>query len=184
MAVQLDAQHDRSTVRVTNQGKDAVILQGDAIGWERDAGVDRDASTSDLIVKPPVFTVARGQTQIVRVGLRRNSASETESTYRMVLREVPSEAAGSETLQGQVRVLVAVSTTNVVFGAIVGMAVGGRRRSAASDRLTERSMPGPGPTASPRTSLRRSARTRRPPRGSSGRSGIDNAGGHRPSPGG
>jgi len=108
VAVQLDAQHDRSTVRVTNQGKDAVILQADAIGWEREAGVDRDTSTSDLIVNPPVFTVAPGQTQIVRVGLRRNSAAENESTYRMVLREVPSAEAGSETLQGQVRVLVAV----------------------------------------------------------------------------
>jgi fimbrial chaperone protein len=108
VAVQLDAQHDRSTVRVTNQGKEAVILQADAIGWAREAGVDRDTATSDLIVNPPVFTVAPGQTQIVRVGVRRGNASETESTYRMVLREVPSANPGSETLQGQVRVLVAV----------------------------------------------------------------------------
>jgi fimbrial chaperone protein len=108
VAVQLDAKHDRSTVRVTNQGKSPVVLQADAIGWAREAGVDHDTSTSDLIVNPPVFTVAPGQTQIVRVGLRRNSASDQESTYRMVLREVPSIDAGIDTLQGQVRVLVAV----------------------------------------------------------------------------
>jgi fimbrial chaperone protein len=119
VAVQLDAQHDRSTVRVTNQGKDTVVLQADAIGWEREAGVDRDTATSDLIVNPPVFTVAPGQTQIVRVGLRRNSASDRESTYRMVLREVPSAQAGSETLQGQVRVLVAVRVPVYVAPSVV-----------------------------------------------------------------
>ncbi len=118
VAVQLDAQHDRSTVRVTNQGKEAVILQADAIGWAREAGVDRDTATSDLIVNPPVFTVAPGATQIVRVGLRRDSASDKESTYRMVLREVPSADAG-ETLQGQVRVLVAVRVPVYVAPSVV-----------------------------------------------------------------
>ena len=119
VSVQLDAQHDRSTVRVTNQGKEAVILQADAIGWEREAGVDRDTSTSDLIVNPPVFTVAPGQTQIVRVGLRRTSASDKESTYRMVLREVPSAEVGTETIQGQVRVLVAVRVPVYVAPSVV-----------------------------------------------------------------
>jgi fimbrial chaperone protein len=109
VAVQLDAQHDRSTVRVTNQGKEAVILQADAIGWAREAGVDRDTATSDLIVNPPVFTIAPGRTQIVRVGLRRNVEADREMTYRMVLREVPTPGdAASQKLNGQVRVLVAL----------------------------------------------------------------------------
>jgi fimbrial chaperone protein len=119
VAVQLDAAHDRSTVRVTNQGATPVILQADAIGWKREAGVDTDTATSDLIVNPPVFTVAPGKTQIVRVGLRRDSTTEQESTYRMVLREVPSADAANDTLQGQVRVLVALRVPVYVAPSVV-----------------------------------------------------------------
>lgn len=106
VVVQLDATHDRSTVRVTNRGPTPMVMQADAIGWEREAGVDRDTATSDLIVNPPVFTMAPGQTQIVRVGLRRNVAADKELTYRMVMREVPSDYVATDTIQGQVRVLV------------------------------------------------------------------------------
>ncbi|HEX7690316.1 MAG TPA: fimbria/pilus periplasmic chaperone [Burkholderiaceae bacterium] len=120
VAVQLDAAHDRTTVRVTNTGKDAVVLQADAIGWSRRSGVDIDSSTDDLIVNPPVFTVAPGATQIVRVGLRRNSPSDHESTYRMVLREVPSPVdPADEAVQGQVRVLVALRVPVYVAPAVV-----------------------------------------------------------------
>jgi fimbrial chaperone protein len=119
VAVQLDAAHDRSTVRVTNQGASPVILQADAIGWVREGGVDRDTATSDLIVNPPVFTVAPGQTQIVRVGLRRNSAAEREATFRMVLREVPAQEPAGGALQGQVRVLVAVRVPVYVAPSVV-----------------------------------------------------------------
>src|SRR5690349_19377576 len=90
VVVHLDRTRDRTTVQVTNNGSTAVVLQADAIAWRRDAGVDRDEASDDLIVNPAVFTVAPGRTQIVRVGLRRSTASEQEATYRMVLREVPA----------------------------------------------------------------------------------------------
>ena len=107
VAVHLDRARDRTTVQVTNNGSTAVVLQADAIAWRRDAGVDRDEASDDLIVNPAVFTIAPGRTQIVRVGLRRTTASEQEATYRMVLREVPTaETAGTPSVQGNVRVLV------------------------------------------------------------------------------
>jgi fimbrial chaperone protein len=136
VAVQLDAAHDRTTVRVTNTGKSAVVLQADAIGWTREAGVDRDSSTDDLIVNPPVFTVAPGATQIVRVGLRRSSPSERESTYRMVLREVPSPAEAFDgSVQGQVRVLVALRVPVYVAPSVVRREQRWAARYDASGRL-------------------------------------------------
>jgi len=107
VAVHLDRTHDRTTVQVANNGSTAIVLQADAIAWRREAGVDRDEASSDLIVNPAVFTIAPGRTQIVRVGLRRTTASEQEATYRMVLREVPTpETAETPAVQGNVRVLV------------------------------------------------------------------------------
>ena len=107
VTLHLDRTHDRTTVQVTNQGREPVLLQADAIAWNRVAGVDSNAPTGDLMVNPPVFTLAPGRTQIVRVGLRRAAEADSEMTYRMVLREVPMpNDAFMPTVQGQVRVLV------------------------------------------------------------------------------
>ena len=136
VAVQLDAAHDRTTVRVSNTGRAPVVLQADAIGWSRTNGVDQDSATDDLIVNPPVFTVAPGATQIVRVGLRRNSPADHESTYRMVLREVPSPTDSADaTVQGEVRVLVALRVPVYVAPAVVRHEQRWAARYDASGRL-------------------------------------------------
>jgi fimbrial chaperone protein len=107
--IQFDAATRRATVQVVNNGKDAVIMQAETIGWKRVGGVDQDTPTGDLIVNPPVFTVQPGHTQIVRLGVRRTAEVDTESTYRMVLREIPPiEVAGVASVSGNVRVLVAL----------------------------------------------------------------------------
>lgn len=109
VAVQLDRTRDRATVQVVNNGDQPVVLQAEAIAWKREAGVDSDGPTADLIVNPPVFTVKPGQTQIVRLGLRRSADGEKETTYRMVLREVPVPLPPEQqTVSGAVRVLVAL----------------------------------------------------------------------------
>ena len=105
--VHLDRNNDRATVQVVNNGQEPVLMQAEAISWTRVNGQDQDGPTSDLIVNPPVFTVQPGQTQVLRLGLRRNQELAQEGTYRIVLREVPIPRA-SDSLQvaGSVRVLV------------------------------------------------------------------------------
>ena len=105
--VKLDRNNDRATVQVLNNGQEPVLMQAEAIAWTRVDGQDHDAPTSDLIVNPPVFTVQPGQTQVLRLGLRRNQELAQEGTYRIVLREVPMPRT-SDLLQvsGSVRVLV------------------------------------------------------------------------------
>lgn len=120
VAVHLDRANDRTTVQVVNNGTAPVVLQADAIAWRRDAGIDRDEASDDLIVNPSVFTIAPGRTQVLRVGLRRTTAAEHEQTYRMVLREIPQpEAPGTPSVQGNVRVLVTMRVPVYVAPAAV-----------------------------------------------------------------
>ncbi|MBV8379496.1 MAG: molecular chaperone [Paucibacter sp.] len=105
--VKLDRANDRATVQVMNNGQEPVLMQAEAIAWTRENGQDKDGPTTDLIVNPPVFTIQPGQTQVLRLGLRRNQALEQEGTYRVVLREVPMPRAEDLlNVSGSVRVLV------------------------------------------------------------------------------
>lgn len=105
--VKLDRANDRATVQVLNNGQEPVLMQAEAIAWNRVGGLDVDAPTSDLIVNPPVFTVQPGQTQVLRLGLRRNQELAQEGTYRIVLREVPMpRPSDAINVSGSVRVLV------------------------------------------------------------------------------
>lgn len=109
VTVKLDRANDRATVQVMNNGQEPVLMQAEAIAWNRVGGIDIDAPTNDLIVNPPVFTVQPGQTQVLRLGLRRMQPLEQESTYRIVLREVPMPRPSDVmNVAGSVRVLVAL----------------------------------------------------------------------------
>ena len=109
VSVKLDRANDRATVQVMNNGQEPVLMQAEAIAWSRVGGIDVDAPTSDLIVNPPVFTVQPGQTQVLRLGLRRSQELAQEATYRIVLREVPLPRPSDVlNVAGSVRVLVAL----------------------------------------------------------------------------
>lgn len=101
---------DRITLQVRNRGSEAVIVQAETVAWRRVNGVDEDTPTRDLIVNPSVFRVEPQQTQVLRIGLRHPNAPPVESTYRLVLQEVPPAATTSSTAStgGQVRVLLAM----------------------------------------------------------------------------
>lgn len=107
--VRLDRANDRATVQVVNNGQEPVLMQAEAIAWNRVGGLDIDAPTTDLIVNPPVFTIQPGQTQVLRLGLRRNQELAQEGTYRIVLKEVPLPRPSDVlNVAGSVRVLVAL----------------------------------------------------------------------------
>lgn len=107
--VRLDRLNDRATVQVQNNGQEPVLMQAEAIAWSRVGGIDIDGATTDLIVNPPVFTVQPGQTQVLRLGVRRQQELAQEGTYRIVLREVPMpRPSDALNVAGSVRVLVAL----------------------------------------------------------------------------
>lgn len=108
IALHLDQNRDRTLVRVENHGSEPVTMQADAIEWSRQDIDGESVPTDALMVSPPIFMVGPGQTQIVRVGLRRATALTQEATYRMVLREIPRPAEAGGTVSGSVQVLVAL----------------------------------------------------------------------------
>ena len=137
--VKLDRMNDRATVQVVNNGQEPVLMQAEAISWTRVNGQDQDGPTSDLIVNPPVFTVQPGQTQVLRLGLRRNQELAQEGTYRIVLREVPiPHASDSLRMAGSVRVLVTMRVPVYVAPATVKRSEQWQmKRAANGDLLAE-----------------------------------------------
>lgn len=73
---------------VRNTGAEAAVIQLEAKAWSQPDGKDQYVPASDLLATPPIFTIAPGATQVIRVGSRR-PPDTTERAYRLFLREVP-----------------------------------------------------------------------------------------------
>ena len=85
--IQVDAVHRTGSVTVRNVDAAPVTIHAYALAWRQLDGDDRYDDNADLIVSPPVFTIAPGATQVVRVGRRNPGASA--AAYRLIIEEVP-----------------------------------------------------------------------------------------------
>jgi len=88
--VRLDiAARGTAIVTLRNNGAAPVSIQAEAFDWRQDAGgADRLEPTRDLLVVPPLFTLAPGEDQLVRVAFV-GQAAETERPFRLVFAELP-----------------------------------------------------------------------------------------------
>lgn len=77
-----------SALTVRNTGAAAAVIQLETMAWSQPNGKDRYVPTPDILATPPIFTIAPGGTQVIRVGSRR-PPDTTERAYRLFLREVP-----------------------------------------------------------------------------------------------
>lgn len=102
----LTAAQDRATITVTNQGKERVALQVDSVAWTQANGADQYTPSRDLIVNPPLFTLAPGQAQTLRVGLRQPAARAQETAYRLFVRQVPAPSETSTPVANAVQVML------------------------------------------------------------------------------
>ena len=57
------------SVVVTNTGSDEIVIQARPYAWSQ-SGKESRADTRDLIVNPPIFKLAPGEQQLVRVASR------------------------------------------------------------------------------------------------------------------
>lgn len=94
----LTARQDRQVMTFTNQGQETVVMQVDTVAWTQVNGQDRYVPSRDLLVNPPLFSIAPGESQIVRVGLRQPMASAQETAYRLFVRQVPSAPVATPVL--------------------------------------------------------------------------------------
>lgn len=81
-----------TALSVRNAGAEPVVLQLKTMAWTQDNGLDLYTPTRELLATPPIFTLAPGAVQTVRVGLRHAPDAHRELAYRLYLQEVPAAA--------------------------------------------------------------------------------------------
>lgn len=100
--VQINLPADRQAASLTIVNSDAAPASIRVVThtWTQVNGVDVYGPTSNVIVSPPMFTVAAGKSQLVRVGLKnRNDAS----AYRVIFEEIPRQVPGSGQIEVSLR---------------------------------------------------------------------------------
>jgi fimbrial chaperone protein len=80
-------------VKIVNNDTHDVSLQIRAYDWTQKDSQDSLEPTQSLIISPPVFTVAPGASQTIRIVSRR-PAEINEIAYRLLVDEIPTAAAG------------------------------------------------------------------------------------------
>jgi fimbrial chaperone protein len=89
LMVTLPAHKLASSLTLGNAGTAPVTVQAELISWNQDTGEDTYAPATGLVVSPPIFTLAAGAKQVVRIGrTKRGAAPEREVAYRIRLAEI------------------------------------------------------------------------------------------------
>ena len=87
--IELSQQQQTAALTVKNSSDQPTSIQIRAVEWTQQDGRDIYKPTKELLVSPPIFTIAPKSEQIVRVALRREADSQDELTYRISLQELP-----------------------------------------------------------------------------------------------
>ena len=91
--LEISANRRTATVTLRNQEAVPVTVRAYPLEWRQADGDEHYGETSAVIVSPPVFTIAPGATQLIRVGLR--SPAGARQAYRLILEEVPDANPGN-----------------------------------------------------------------------------------------
>lgn len=77
-------------LRIHNSSTEPTAVQAELMNWHQKEGKDLyETKTREILVTPPIFTVPPGETQIIRIGLRRPVDLKQELSYRLFLQELP-----------------------------------------------------------------------------------------------
>ena len=77
------------SLSVRNGGTETITMQMEILSWSQREGKAVFAATRELLANPPIFTIPAGNSQLVRVGLRRAPDAQRELAYRVILQELP-----------------------------------------------------------------------------------------------
>ncbi|MFN3389638.1 MAG: molecular chaperone, partial [Allosphingosinicella sp.] len=77
-------------LRLHNEDKRPAAVRVTALRWTQADGRDRTEPTRDLVVSPPIFTVAPGAQQLIRIGFRNRVPG---AAYRLIVEEIPGPKA-------------------------------------------------------------------------------------------
>jgi fimbrial chaperone protein len=80
-----------TSLTVTNHGDKETSIQIRAYGWSQKGDDDQLAPSSEVVVSPPLASIAPGATQVVRLILRQ-APQGREATYRILIDQIPPPA--------------------------------------------------------------------------------------------
>jgi fimbrial chaperone protein len=89
--VQMALGEQAATVTITNQGESQTAVQIRGYKWIQQGDKDELTPSNDMIVSPPIATIAPGESQVVRLILR-HPPQAREETYRIILDQIPPPA--------------------------------------------------------------------------------------------
>lgn len=102
--VGLSATRPTAAITLSNTGNAPMVVQMQVAKWTAAAGEDVYEPSTDILVAPPIVSIAPGASQIVRVGLGSDPGSDRELAYRLFIEEVPPPPkAGYQGLQVALR---------------------------------------------------------------------------------
>lgn len=79
-----------AAITVENSGLEEALVQTETFAWTQSNGEHKVDPTEDVVAVPPVFRLAPGAKQLVRVGLTRAFTEAQEQTFRLTVTEVPT----------------------------------------------------------------------------------------------
>lgn len=88
--ITLSSSDSIAAMTLTNNGSDDVVMQASVNAWSIRDNEEHYAATTALIVSPPVFQVAPGKSQIVRIGLSDTAPQGVEQSFRVFLEQAPA----------------------------------------------------------------------------------------------
>lgn len=81
------------SITATNTGSTSIVLQAAAFAWLQRDGQEVREETRTLIVNPPIFKLAPGEQQLIRVASRTGAPATEELAFRLLVSEIPTQDA-------------------------------------------------------------------------------------------
>ena len=94
LRVDFSAARGVGAITITNTSRETVTFEADAVPWPQDAA---GQSERDIVVNPPVATLAPGARRTLRIGLVKRLGTEQERSYRVYVTELPSARSADAT---------------------------------------------------------------------------------------
>lgn len=88
LRVSLAPGQNSGNVNIVNRGSEPIAMQVEAFAWRQDGGLDLHSETEAVLAVPPIFELAPGETQLIRIGLLVPRDQLEEAAYRLVLTEL------------------------------------------------------------------------------------------------
>ncbi len=94
VVLELSSSRTAGVIKIVNNDNHVVSLQIRAFDWNQVDSKDDLQTTQNLIISPPVFSLAPGASQVIRV-VSRQAAGNSEIAFRLLIDEIPSAAEGA-----------------------------------------------------------------------------------------